>query len=72
LPEFQNKGIGTTVLQHLIKQSAALKTPISLEVQKVNTLTKKFYEKNGFEAVEVTEKDFIMKFYSGVILPTRR
>lgn len=62
LPNFQNKGIGTTILQDLIKKSLALKIPIRLEVQKVNTSAKNFYEKNGFQKVGSTEKNFIMKF----------
>jgi len=62
LPGFQNRGIGTKVLQDLIEESLALKIPIRLEVQKVNSKAKKFYEKNGFQEVGITEKDFIMKF----------
>jgi ribosomal protein S18 acetylase RimI-like enzyme len=57
LPEYQNKGIGTKVIQNLIRQSDK---PIRLQVLKINP-ARKLYERLGFEIDSETETHFLMK-----------
>jgi ribosomal protein S18 acetylase RimI-like enzyme len=59
LPEFQNKGIGTKLIQDLI----LLKTkPIRLQVLKVNP-AQNLYKRLGFKQVSETETHLIMKHF---------
>ena len=62
LPKYQNKGIGSAILEDLVKESEKLKLPIKLEVAKVNKRGKKFYESFGFVTVGERGTDWIMKY----------
>jgi ribosomal protein S18 acetylase RimI-like enzyme len=62
LPKYQNKGIGSAILEDLVKQSEKLKLPIKLEVAKVNKRGRKFYESFGFVTVGERGTDWIMKY----------
>ena len=57
LPEFQNKGIGTKLIEALIADS---RKPIRLQVLKVNP-ARRLYEKLGFRIDGETETHFLMK-----------
>lgn len=61
LPEFQNKRIGTQIIQNLIEVARAVNKPLTLHVLKVNP-AKNLYERLGFETVEELEHHFLMKF----------
>ncbi len=62
LPKYQNKGIGSAILEDLVKQSEELKLPIKLEVAKVNKRGQKFYESFGFVTVGEKGTDWIMRY----------
>jgi ribosomal protein S18 acetylase RimI-like enzyme len=62
LPKYQNKGIGSAILEDLVKESEKLKLPIKLEVAKVNKRGRKFYESFGFVTVGERGTDWIMKY----------
>lgn len=58
-PEYQNKGIGTTVLKEIIFEHK--EQNIKLQVFKTNERTVKLYKKMKFEKIEETEIHYIMK-----------
>jgi ribosomal protein S18 acetylase RimI-like enzyme len=59
LPEFQNKGIGTKLIQDLILLKTKL---IRLQVLKVNP-AQNLYKRLGFKQVSETETHLIMKHF---------
>jgi len=60
LPEFQSKGIGSTIIKDLIKKAEAKKKRLELEVLRVNTKAKKLYERLGFLTAERDDTKFFM------------
>ena len=58
-PEYQRKGIGTTVIQRVLDESTEKKQPVSLQVLKVNP-AKELYSRLGFRLVGETETHFLM------------
>lgn len=60
LPAFQNRGVGTAVLQDLLNKSSLLNLSIKLQVLKQNP-AKRLYERLGFMTVEETDTYYIMK-----------
>lgn len=60
IPQFQNKGIGSTILKRIINISESKKKPLKLQVLKVNP-AKRLYKRLGFETVDKTETHFIME-----------
>ena len=59
LPNYQNRGIGTTVLNRIINASHTNHKRVRLQVLKVNP-AKRFYDRMNFEVVGETETHFIM------------
>lgn len=47
-PEYQNQGIGTTIITDLIRQAHAADQPLTLSVLKANTPAGRLYERLGF------------------------
>jgi GNAT superfamily N-acetyltransferase len=60
LPEYQQMGIGTALLNRLILESTQFKIPIRLRVMAVNP-AKSFYERLGFVVTEATPEFFFME-----------
>ena len=58
---FQNLGIGTEVMQRLIRKSNSEKKAIRLQVFKINTKAQKFYQNLEFEKTSENEFNFEMK-----------
>jgi GNAT superfamily N-acetyltransferase len=52
LPEFQNRKIGTLLLNNLIRESEETGTPLRHMIFKLNTEARRFYERLGFRLVE--------------------
>ncbi|MGJ3240391.1 MAG: GNAT family N-acetyltransferase [Anaerolineae bacterium] len=50
LPVYQNQGIGTAILGHLIQQARKRRTPIMLRVFKINP-ARHLYERLGFQII---------------------
>ena len=61
LPAWQSKGIGSSLLTGLVDESTSRQLPIRLQVLRVNTRAKTFYERFGFDVVDATETHFIMR-----------
>ncbi len=57
LPEFQNVGIGTKVIEDMLAKSKKL---VRLQVMKINP-AQNLYRRLGFETVGETETHFLMK-----------
>jgi ribosomal protein S18 acetylase RimI-like enzyme len=61
LPEYQNRGIGTSILSDIIASAQKAKIEITLRVLKVNFIAQKFYDKLGFEKIGDTETHFLLR-----------
>lgn len=48
-PEYQNQGIGTTIISDLIRQAHAAGLPLTLSVLKANTPARRLYKRLGFQ-----------------------
>ena len=55
LPEFQNRGIGSTVIADIVKRAHANQKPVTLSTGLKNTRAKKLYQRLGFELVKETD-----------------
>jgi len=61
LPEYQNQGIGTTIISGLKKESLKLHIPLKLSVLRVNP-AKDFYIRNGFIIEKETDERIYMQY----------
>jgi GNAT superfamily N-acetyltransferase len=52
LDEFQNRGVGTVLLRHLIDETSRANKPLRHMVFVLNADAKRFYERLGFEVIE--------------------
>lgn len=66
LPEYQNLGIGTSILSDLVTESKRSGIPMRLEVRDVNTRAKTLYKRMGFIEKWTTTRGghsyFLMEF----------
>ena len=60
LPDYQNRGLGTTLLRDLLAQAERSGLPVSLQVLKVNP-ARRLYERLGFTVVGETETHYQMR-----------
>lgn len=60
LPEYQRRGIGTVLINSLMREAAQSRVPIRLRVMVVNP-AKSFYERFGFVVTEATPEFFSME-----------
>jgi len=60
LPEYQSKGIGSSILADIEKDAKAAVKRLELEVLRVNIRAEKLYKRLGFEMVEGDENKFAM------------
>lgn len=61
-PAHQGNGIGTNLLRLIISSNKEKSVQLSLEVLKINTNARKFYEKRGFTVERETSTSYVMKF----------
>ena len=61
LPEFQNKGIGSRVIKAVIKKSAMLSLPVTLNVLLANP-AKRLYLNHGFEVIGQNDLEYQMRY----------
>ncbi len=61
LPEYQSRGVGSTVIRQIIEEAAATHSPVTLEVLKVNPRAQQLYEKLGFVVTGETETHNLME-----------
>lgn len=55
VPQWQSKGVGTAVLEHLRSEARALKQPMVLSVLKTNPRALYFFERQGFSATSSSQ-----------------
>lgn len=60
LPEWQNRGLGTAVIQNVRREARNLGLPVGLRVLKVNP-ARRLYKRLGFSVVEETATHFWLK-----------
>ena len=60
LPEHQGKGLGTAVIQDILRDAEQLGLPVSLRVLRVNPAIS-LYERLGFGTVEETPTHLVMR-----------
>jgi ribosomal protein S18 acetylase RimI-like enzyme len=60
LPEFQGRGLGTTILGDVIEHARMGRRPVSLQVLKVNP-ARRLYERLGFVISGESETHFQMR-----------
>lgn len=60
LPEYQQMGIGTALLNNLMLEASQSKMPVHLRVMAVNP-AKRFYERLGFVVTEATTEFLFME-----------
>lgn len=70
LPEWQGRGIGTSVLQDLIAQATRSGIPVELSVLPVNPRAQRLYERLGFKVTDVGDPFIRMRHESGGIEST--
>ncbi len=59
LPQFQRKGLGTTIIRKLLADARRSRLPVRLRVLKVNPV-KQLYERLGFEVTQETDTHYLM------------
>jgi ribosomal protein S18 acetylase RimI-like enzyme len=62
LPEFQNRGIGTAVIQTLLKKANQQGKPVALKVLKVNLPARSLYQRLGFGVTGEDATHYIMAY----------
>ena len=60
-PDYQNHGLGTTIVQDILTKAHQHSLPVLLHVLKANEDAQRLYERLGFEIVEEREERYIMK-----------
>ena len=60
LARFRGHGIGSQVLEWVLKNAKALGKPVTLRVLRVNTRAQALYEKYGFHVTEETPERLVM------------
>lgn len=60
LPEHQNKGVGSSIIQKILDQAASLNLPVTLHVLKTNP-AKNLYDALGFSVLEDETHRYYMK-----------
>lgn len=61
LPDYQNQGIGASILKSLLVDAAQRGVPVRLKVLKVNEAARRFYERFGFSIEEEAESYYLMR-----------
>jgi ribosomal protein S18 acetylase RimI-like enzyme len=60
LPQFQGKGIGSSILKELIDKAQSEKKRLELEVLRVNTDAQRLYKRLGFIMTEKDDQKYFM------------
>lgn len=60
-PDWQNKGIGTAVVNEILDQGARAGIPVELDVAKDNPQAERLYARLGFERIREDDKEYRMR-----------
>lgn len=60
LPEYQNRGIATQLLRHILENAASRGKPVVLQVHKVNIRARSLYQRLGFGITGENQTHYIM------------
>lgn len=60
LPEYQNRGIGTRLIEALLREAFGQNLPVRLRVLKVNP-ARRLYERLGFKVIEEADTHYLME-----------
>lgn len=63
MPEFQNKGVGTTLVEELIHFTKQCQKPLRLSVLKYNLNALRLYERLGFSVVSEDDMYNVMELF---------
>ena len=64
IPEARRKGIGSRLIRMVQEEAKGVGMPVTLHAEKLGTEVE-FYQRLGFEIVEVKESHFFMKWVAG-------
>lgn len=59
-PDFQNRGLGSTLIIELLREAHTRRQPLRLQVLKVNTQARRLYERLGLRAFDQTSTHVLM------------
>jgi ribosomal protein S18 acetylase RimI-like enzyme len=59
-PDFQNRGLGTTVIRDVLASARALGLPVRLQVLQVNLAARQLYQRLGFQISSETPTHVLM------------
>ncbi|WP_225547054.1 GNAT family N-acetyltransferase [Chromobacterium violaceum] len=62
LPAFRNRGLGTLLLQSVIRQGRIENKPSRLRVLQVNQLAQAFYSRHGFKIIDESPERLYMEY----------
>ena len=65
-PSYQNRGIGTQLIESLIEEADEREVPLRLQVLRVNP-SRRLYERLGFHETDATETHIILEHLSGCV-----
>ena len=60
-PDYQNRGLGSTIIQDILTEAHQRSLPVLLSVLKANEAAYRLYERLGFEIIEEREERYVMK-----------
>lgn len=60
-PDWQNRGIGTTVVTSILNEGSSTGRPVELDVAKDNPDARRLYERLGFGRIREDERDYRMR-----------
>lgn len=72
LPDYQNRGVGTSLLRHTIQKAQAANLSVTLQVLKTNAPARRLYERLGFVIVKDEDYRYIMACSPGDLQETQR
>lgn len=60
-PDWQNRGIGTTVVTSILSEGSGTGLPVELDVARDNPDARRLYERLGFTQIREDERDYRMR-----------
>jgi ribosomal protein S18 acetylase RimI-like enzyme len=67
LPEFQNRGLGSRLVEEVLTQARESGRPVTLQVLKVNKPARRLYERLGFVVTAEKTTHYVMKWECSVV-----